>query len=168
MFPICPAPDFPGHLTDVSSRFPETLAVKSEQPGTAHPMVLFRTSATIYFCLSLHHPEEHFLGNSAFPINVNMTTELIQCCCDLQQDNNYAADRSHLTGAIHRFVLVPGWMETFSPGENCDRDESATTRQSWESQRHNLLQMVSIISVLILKTLPVPAPLHPSSPSVSG
>lgn len=66
----------------------------------------------------------------------------------------------HLTGAICRRVLVPSWMEAFPPGEKCDHDESVTTLQSWESLLRNILQMVSIISVLVLKALPVIALLH--------
>lgn len=66
----------------------------------------------------------------------------------------------HLTGAICRRVLVPSWMEAFSPGGKCDHDESVTTRQSWESLICNILQMVSIISVLVLKALPVIALLY--------
>lgn len=54
------------------------------------------------------------------------------------------------------------------PEEKCDHDESVTTRQSWESLLRDILQMVSIISVLVLKTLGVIAALHPLSLSVSG
>lgn len=84
-------------------------------------------------------------------------------------DDNHTVTARDLTGAICGFVLVPGWTgSVFPPGENCDDDESVTTRQSWESSLHNILQMVSIISVLVLTALPVLAPLHPSSLSVSG
>lgn len=49
-------------------------------------------------------------------------------------------------------------MKAFSPEEKCDHDESLTTWQSRESLLCDILQMVSIISVLVLKALPVMVP----------
>lgn len=62
-------------------------------------------------------------------------------------------------------LVVPGRMGTFSPGENREDDESVTAR-SLGNLCSSVLQMVSIISTVILKALPVLGSLHPSSLSV--
>lgn len=62
-------------------------------------------------------------------------------------------------------LVVPGRMGAFSPGENREGDESVTAR-SLGNHCSSVLQMVSIISTVILKALPVLASLHPSSLSV--
>lgn len=59
-------------------------------------------------------------------------------------------------------LVVPGWMGAFSLGGNREDDESVTAR-SLGNRCSSVLQMVSIISTVILKALPVLGSLHPSS-----
>lgn len=58
--------------------------------------------------------------------------------------------------------VVPGRVGAFSLGENRGDDESVTAR-SLGNCCSSVLQMVSIISTVILKALPVLGSLHPSS-----
>lgn len=62
-------------------------------------------------------------------------------------------------------LAVPGRVAALSPGGNRTDDESVTAR-SLGNHCSSVLQMVSIISAVILKAVPVLGSLHPSSLAV--